>query len=265
MKNYILTERQIKEIVDQPMIKKGIALKISDDKGEYYKSVLKEFVDEEEYNDWKDNLDDTMSVIGEMDIEDETSDVLKEENSKIDPKKKAFELITNVVKKKFPFIKNISVNYNPKNINLYDTPMLIEFDLAEFYEYSKSKPPSRPWIETADEKVDSLDESQSYLMLFINQNLDFDRQKYGWEFNKKILDIINNYYSRLPKWMTHTQFEGMSDQELVDFAIEKNRPDTDWGKEFYIRWRDSEEPIQFDIRSFVPIINKEKLRKYYEE
>ena len=68
MKNYILTERQIKEIVDQPMIKKGIALKISDDKGEYYKSVLKEFVDEEEYNDWKNNLDETMSVIGEMDI-----------------------------------------------------------------------------------------------------------------------------------------------------------------------------------------------------
>jgi hypothetical protein len=263
MKNYILTERQIKEIVDQPMIKKGIALKISDDKGEYYKSVLKEFVDEEEYNDWKDNLDETMSVIGEMDIEEE-SDVLKEEKSKIDPKKKGFELITNLVKKKFPFIKKINVEYKPKS-EIRDIPILIEFDLAEFYEYSKTKPPWRPWLKTIDDKIDSMDENQSYLMLFIDHYLEFDRQKYGWEFSKKILDIINNYYKRLPKWMTHTYFEGMSNQELIDLAIERNRPDTDWGRDFYIRWRDEEEPIQFDIKSFVPIINKEKLRKYYEK
>ena len=263
MKNYILTERQIKEIVDQPMIKKGIALKISDDKGEYYKSVLKEFVDEEEYNDWKDNLDETMSVIGEMDIEEE-SDVLKEENSKIDPKKKGFELITNVVKKKFPFIKKINVEYKPKS-DIRDIPILIEFDLAEFYEYSKTKPPWRPWLKTIDDKINSMDENQSYLMLFIDHYLDFSREKYGWEFNKKILDIINNYYSRLPKWMIHTYFEDMSDQELIDLAIERNRPETDWGINFYIRWRDEEEPIQFDIDSFAPIINKEKLRKYYEE
>ena len=263
MKNYILTERQIKEIVDQPMIKKGIALKISDDKGEYYKSVLKEFVDEEEYNDWKDNLDETMSVIGEIDIEEE-SDVLKEEKSKIDPKKKGFELITNVVKKKFPFIKKINVEYKPKS-EIRDIPILIEFDLAEFYEYSKTKPPWRPWLKTIDDKINSMDENQSYLMLFIDHYLEFDRQKYGWEFSKKILDIINNYYKRLPKWMTHTYFEDMSDQELIDLAIERNRPDTNWGREFYIRWRDEEEPIQFDIDSFVPIINKEKLRKYYEE
>ena len=264
MKNYILTERQIKEIVDQPMIKKGIALKISDDKGEYYKSVLKEFVDEEEYNDWKDNLDETMSVIGEIDIEEE-SDVLKEEKSKIDPKKKGFELITNVVKKKFPFIKNISVEYNPKN-SLRDIPILIEFDLAEFYEYSKTKPPWRPWLKTIDDKINSMSENQSYLMLFIDHHSDINREKYGWEFNKELQNIINKYYSRLPKWMTYSQFEGMSDEELFDLAKKSNYNPVSMSKEeFYVKWRNSEEPIEFTISSFVPIINKEKLRKYYEE
>jgi len=264
MKNYILTERQIKEIVDQPMIKKGIALKISDDKGEYYKSVLKEFVDEEEYNDWKDNLDETMSVIGEMDIEEESSDVLKEETSNIDPKKKGLELIKTITKKKFPFIKNINLDFKPEIS--YNEKILVEFDLADFYEYSKSKPPWRPWLETIDEKINSLDKNESYLMLFIDHHSDINREKYGWEFNKELQNIINKYYSRLPKWMTYSQFEGMSDEELFDLAKKSNYNPVSMSKEeFYVKWRNSEEPIEFTISSFVPIINKEKLRKYYEE
>ena len=164
MKTYILTERQIKEIVDQPMIKKGIALKISDENGEYYKSVLKEFVDEEEYNEWKDNLDDTMSVIGEMDIEDETSDVLKEEKSKIDPKEKAIELTTTFLKKKLPFIENIKIRNKDdikKRSRIY---INIVFDLNKFYDFTNTTPPES-YIEL-DFLRPTLRDKHSYLMTF---------------------------------------------------------------------------------------------------
>ena len=261
MKNYILTERQIKEIVDQPMIKKGIALKISDDKGEYYKSVLKEFVDEEEYNDWKDNLDETMSVIGEMDIEDE-SDVLKEENSKINPKKKALNLIGGLVKKKYPFIKEIKISENPGEVDSWHVPVNVIFDLNEFYEYSNTFPQEKRYLKTIDEKIKSLDEPQSFLLIFTDYSKE-RREEYGWKFNVEFNDLINTYYKRLPKYMVYTQFEDISDEELINLAKD---PTTSTSEEdFYVRWKKRKEPVEFEVDRFEPIINKEKLRKYFEE
>ena len=249
MKTYILTERQIKEIVDQPMIKKGIALKISDENGEYYKSVLKEFVDEGEYNEWKDNLDDTMSVIGEMDIEDETSDVLKEEKSKIDPKEKAIELTTTFLKKKLPFIENIKIRNKDdikKRSRIY---INIVFDLNKIYDFTNTTPPES-YIEFDFLRPTLLDK-HSYLMTYVDSKY---KQDFGFEYNNKIIDIMNSYYSRLPKYMLYTAFEGLTkDDILSDPDLFPRDP---W---FYESWRDDKDPIDFSIGEFEPIVNLEKL------
>lgn len=84
MKKYIITEEQLNTLVgnSNKPIKKGIALHITDDKGEYYESKLMSFVSDQEYSTWKENLDEGTKVIGEMDIEDdEVNQPLNENHS----------------------------------------------------------------------------------------------------------------------------------------------------------------------------------------
>lgn len=257
MKNYILTEKQINKLVNQPMIKKGVALKISDDKGEYYKSILKEFTDEQEYNDWKDNLDDTISVIGDMDIVYEKSnDVLKEE---IDLKKKGIELTTNVLKKTFPFIKNIVLR---DDINDFVLEVNVVFDLSKFLKFSKTKLPKvqHYMLPTSfEEYLNSLKQENSYLFLFIDYNEGL-RLDYGWRYNEKIMSIFNRYYSTLPKYMQYTQFRNMNDYEIEQYAIER-----DIDPEYVRKWKEDKEPVEFTLKSFIPIVNEKEVKKHYDE
>jgi len=257
MKNYILTEKQINKLVNQPMIKKGVALKISDDKGEYYKSILKEFTDEQEYNDWKDNLDDTISVIGDMDIVYEKSnDVLKEE---IDLKKKGIELTTNVLKKTFPFIKNIVLR---DDINDFVLEVNVVFDLSKFLKFSKTKLPKvqHYMLPTSfEEYLNSLKQENSYLFLFIDYNEGL-RLDYGWRYNEKIMSIFNRYYSTLPKYMQYTQFRNMNDHEIEQYAIER-----DIDPEYVRKWKEDKEPVEFTLKSFIPIVNEKEVKKHYDE
>lgn len=84
MKKYILTENQLNVLLleNEKPIKKGFALKISDENGEYYKSVMKEFTNESNYNKWKENLETGIKIIGEMDIEEETKENIQENKEK---------------------------------------------------------------------------------------------------------------------------------------------------------------------------------------
>jgi len=100
MKKYIITEEQLNKVLteqDQP-ITKGIALHITDDQGEYYESQLKEFNSEEEYNEWKDSLDEGIEIIGEMDIEDKEPQPM---NESIDEKQKGFDILSKMCSYRF--------------------------------------------------------------------------------------------------------------------------------------------------------------------
>ena len=50
MKTYILTEEQINKALSKKGIKKGIGLKINEGNSFYYKSIIKEFEDENDFS-----------------------------------------------------------------------------------------------------------------------------------------------------------------------------------------------------------------------
>ena len=72
MKKYILTEEQITKALTSGGIKKGIGLKINEGDSFYYKSVIKEFDNEDDFEEWKDNLPEDQKVVGIIDIKNDT-------------------------------------------------------------------------------------------------------------------------------------------------------------------------------------------------
>jgi hypothetical protein len=93
MKTYIITEQQLDKILNEKSkpITKGIGLKISDEGGEYYKSVIESFFGEDDFNHWRDNLDQNTQIIGVMDIESEPKETVKE-SVDFDGRKKKLQL-----------------------------------------------------------------------------------------------------------------------------------------------------------------------------
>ena len=81
MKKYILTEEQIIKALAKPGIKKGIGLKINEGDSFYYKSIVKEFDNDTDFEEWQENLPKDQKVIGVIDIEEGaiTESVSKEE------------------------------------------------------------------------------------------------------------------------------------------------------------------------------------------
>lgn len=73
MKKYILTEEQITKALSNVGIKKGIGLKINEGDSFYYKSVIKEFDNEDDFEDWKDSLPEDQEVIGVIDINEDSN------------------------------------------------------------------------------------------------------------------------------------------------------------------------------------------------
>lgn len=71
MKTYILTEEQINKALSKKGIKKGIGLKINEGDSFYYKSIIKEFDDENDFETWKDNLSKNKKIIGVINIDEE--------------------------------------------------------------------------------------------------------------------------------------------------------------------------------------------------
>ena len=86
MKKYIITEEQLDKVLTAK-VTKGIGLKIQGDDGDYYKSIIKTFDTNEDYNDWEDNLKEGTSVIGSIDIETPPTDTLQESTGDVKKKR----------------------------------------------------------------------------------------------------------------------------------------------------------------------------------
>jgi hypothetical protein len=71
MKTYILTEEQITKALTGSQIKKGIGLKINEGDSFYYKSVIKEFDNEDDFENWKEDLPEDQEIVGIIDINEE--------------------------------------------------------------------------------------------------------------------------------------------------------------------------------------------------
>ena len=241
MKKYIITEEQLTKLLleeDKP-ITKGIALHITDDKGEYYESKLMDFNGEEEYNQWKESLDDNTKIIGEMDIE-ETND--QPMNESINEKQKGFDILSKMIKKHYPFI----ISLNPQYEDGYGTSIYVDVDvdLNKFYKLTNTRPP-KEYLK--DHMLDLLEERGMYLMRYV----DIKYRDEVIKLNDRINDLMNEYYKMIPSSMIITKFEGRSDGYFVRTATENPR--------LFINWRDEKEPINLEINYFYPQVDVDKL------
>lgn len=242
MKKYIITEEQLTKLLleeDKP-ITKGIALHITDDKGEYYESKLMDFNGEEEYNQWKESLDDNTKIIGEMDIE-ETND--QPMNESINEKQKGFDIISKMIKKHYPFI----ISLNPQYGDGYGTSINIDIDidLNKFYKLTNTRPPE---YLKKDYMLDLLKERGMYLMRYVDREYRDEVIK----LNDRINNLMNEYYKMIPSSMIITKFEGRSDISLYSLGGDSDNP-------FYLNWRDEKEPINLEINYFYPQVDVDKL------
>ena len=242
MKKYIITEEQLNKILseqDQP-ITKGIALHITDENGEYYESKLMEFNSEEEYNEWKETLDEGVEIIGEMDIEDTE---LQPMNESIDEKQKGFDILSKMVKKHYPFIISLEPQY--EDVYLTSLSINVHIDLNKFYKITNTRPPEE-YLE--DHMLDLLNERGMYLMRYVDREYRDEVLK----INDRIIDLMNKYYTMIPDNMKITKFEGRSDASLYRLGGGDDNP-------FYINWRNEKEPINLDIDHFYPQVDVDKL------
>lgn len=252
MKKYILTENQLNVLLleNEKPIKKGFALKISDENGEYYKSVMKEFTNESNYNKWKENLETGIKIIGEMDIEEETKENIQENKEKKNQKDKTFTLLTKFLKKKYPYILNIKPNY--VDLKKYGTLIGIDinFDLNKFYNVTNTNPPERYLM--SNFMLDLLRDSHNYLFSYVD---DIDRKNFSSEYNNNFEKDMNEYYSKLPDYLSITQYENWTDDE-----IERNE-DKFFNPETIKKYRDIEKkPIKLHINKWFPVVDINKLK-----
>lgn len=242
MKKYIITEEQLNKILseqDQP-ITKGIALHITDENGEYYESKLMDFNSEEEYNEWKETLDEGVEIIGEMDIEDKEPQPM---NESIDEKQKGFDILSKMVKKHYPFIISLEPQY--EDVYLTSLSINVHIDLNKFYKITNTRPPEE-YLE--DHMLDLLNETGMYLMRYVDREYRDEALK----INDRIIDLMNKYYTMIPDNMKITKFEGRSDASLYSLGGGDDNP-------FYINWRNEKEPIHLDIGYFYPQVDVDKL------
>lgn len=251
MKTYIITENQLQKILNEKSepVTKGIGLKISDENGEYYKSVIESFSDEKEFTHWKDNLDKNTKIIGVMDIESGPKEVVKESVDFDSRKKKvAIKTITNLLRKEYPFIIDIiPKEYNDGMFLVID----IVFDLNKFYKTTNTTFPSS-YI-GKDYLMKMLEEPGYYLSRYVDYP---DREKVGSAYNNNIKTFIEKMNSGLPTGIKFLKFEDFTDEELDNV---RSNLDARNALYFYKRWKDDKEPIEFDINNWIPKVDFSKL------
>ena len=238
MKKYIITEQQLNKALTAK-VTKGIGLKIQGDDGEYYKSIIKTFDSDEDYNDWEDNLKEGTTIIGSIDIDEPQPESLQESTGDVKKKDKGFQMLERLMKKKYPFITGLEVNEIADSI----IGINVHFDLNMFYDITKTSPPQR-YVE--NEWWDMLEEKGSYFMRYVEKEEKDNVNKVSSNIERDLSQI----YKVLPKNVIHTKYESWDDDYINSLEI---------GGNFYKQWRDDKEPMDVTIDYFYPQVDVDKL------
>lgn len=156
--------------------------------------------------------------------------------------KAGLKLLTSSMRKKYPFINGFDII--PESFERYGTliSINIRFDLEKFYSYYNVGPPKRYFDATY--LFTNMNVPRGYLMSYVD---DEDADKFRNEFNSTVEISMNTYYKHLPSDMTITKFEGWSDEVLERHELYNSSIPN-----FFIKWRDSGEPVDLRISDFVP-------------
>lgn len=250
MKKYLITEEQMTRIMlkESSNIKKGLALKVQDEKGEYYKSIIKEFKSEDDFNDWKDNLDPSIELIGDMDIENEIPETINESNYDKLPKVKkdiGFHMLFKTLKGRYPFIVDIIPKFD--SLKKYGTLLNFDivFDLYKFYKFTNTHYNSN--YQHKDYLLDLLYEKHHYIFIYGDSIFRDELTKLDYD----IKDFMDRYYKTVNPNMRYSKFD-LWDEE--DFKQTDN-------PEFYLKWdKDKDSPV-IGITEWIPVVDLDKIKE----
>lgn len=250
MKKYLITEEQMTRIMlkESSNIKKGLALKVQDEKGEYYKSIIKEFKSEDDFNDWKDNLDPSIELIGDMDIENEIPETINESNYDKLPKVKkdiGFHMLFKTLKGRYPFI--IDIIPKLESLKRYGTLLSFDivFDLYKFYKFTNTHYDS-DYLHK-DYLLNLLSDKHHYLSIYTDSVFKDEVNKLDYD----IRDFMDRYYKTVNPNMRYSKFD-LWDEE--DFKQTDN-------PEFYLKWDKDKDSPSAGIGKWIPVVDLDKIKE----
>ena len=250
MKKYLITEEQMTRIMlkESSNIKKGLALKVQDEKGEYYKSIIKEFKSEDDFNEWKNNLDPSIELIGDMDIENEIPETINESKYDELPKVKkdiGFYMLFKTLKGRYPFI--IDIIPKLESLKKYGTLLSFDivFDLYKFYKFTNTHYNSD--YQHKDHLLDLLNDQNHYLFTYADSVFYDEINKLDYDLR----DFMDRYYKTVNPNMRYSKF---------DLWDEENFRETD-NPEFYLKWAEDKDSPILGISKWIPVVNLDKIKE----
>jgi hypothetical protein len=157
------------------------------------------------------------------------------------PKQKVgFKLLISIVRKKYPFVKDITI---PIPLDQYGSFLIpnIVFDLEDFYKYYNLTPPKT--YEQAPYLYELLNQPHSYLMTYVDDQYE---GKFGYQYNNQLEQYMYDAYRSLPKDMKYLQYEKWDGGDNdIETSIKSDQ-----------------HTVEFRIRDFVPIFD---VTKYYKK
>ena len=157
------------------------------------------------------------------------------------------KLLLSHIKKRYPYITNIS--YDHDGLKTYGTllPINIEFDLLKFYEVTNEKP--------RYSSIDILMDTHHFMDAYAAGD-DYS----GYVFVDELEGDINSYYKILPPHMRYSKFEGFTDDELIIVS----RRGITFGLDQMKIWQNEKEPIKLSVSKFIPVItDMDKLKEMF--
>jgi len=247
MRKYILTEQQLNRALNAK-VTKGIGLKIRDNDGEYYKSIVKTFDTDKEFKDWENNLKEGTTIIGVIDIDEPQPDMIKEEENKSTNKLKnrGIQMLERLIIKKYPYITGLRLVETTENQAEHQYVKVdLDVDLNKFYMLTGTRPPDI----VIDLKLwGLLDANGVFLMRYVNSSNSDKVNK----LKDRIEEDLNILYKQLPPKYVNTLYQGMTDDEIDQLPTTYSSP-------YAKKWRDEFKPMNVFINYFIPHYNVDKL------
>jgi hypothetical protein len=150
------------------------------------------------------------------------------------PKQKmGFKVLVSIVRKKFPFIKDITIPIPLDTYGSFLIPNII-FDLEDLWKFYNVTPPS--YYKDSPYLYKLLKEPHSYLFTYVDDQYE---KQFGHNFNELIESYMHKAYRSLPNDMKYLQYEKWQGGENdIESSVKSDKI-----------------TVEFRIREFVPIFD----------
>jgi hypothetical protein len=189
-----------------------------------------------------------VTLIGDMDIDDDVSETINESTYDKMPKEKkdiGFYMLFKTLQLRYPFIIDIIPNFD--KLKHYGTLLHFDvvFDLNKFYEITNTHYGYE--YQNKDHLLELLKNDHHYLSTYADSTFK-DQINI---FDKEIRNFMDKYYATIKPDMRYSRFD-LWDEE--DFRNSGNF-------DFYLKWAEDKESPSVDVGHWFSVVDIEKLKK----